>query len=205
MRTSLLLIPLLAATVAGCGQSTPDAAPAPRTAATPDQLAGYSDGVRKYYTGARLSAADAPDADAEEKYFQPPRPAQAGLGRSITLTGANIGVRMKVTVTAVETVHEGGETYSAVDLRLKSTGITIYDGELRSAVVTYPDGTQEPVADGVKAGCSNRFDASVRIDVGRSRSGCLLFRNQGEAPVAKFQLALETIPSEAGGIWELGA
>ena len=41
------------------------------------------------------------------------------MGETITLTGTNIGVRMRVTVTGVERV----DSWQAVDLELESTGI----------------------------------------------------------------------------------
>ena len=39
--------------------------------------------------------------DVEEEYHQPPKPASADLGETITLTGNNIGVRLRVTPTAL--------------------------------------------------------------------------------------------------------
>jgi hypothetical protein len=202
MRTKALVILLLAAAAAGCGDSKP---PAATTAtATADGLAGYSQGVRQYYAGAELDAADDPNADVEVQYFQPPRPAEAGVGETIALTGSNIGVLMQVTVTGVDTVEAGGERYTAVHLKLVNDGITVYDGELQSAAL-YDGGGGKPagVAKGARAACSNGFDANVRIDVDRRESGCLLFPAGGRPE--RFQLALETVPADAGGIWNLSA
>jgi hypothetical protein len=202
MRTKALVILVLAAgALAGCGDSKQPREAAPPTA-TPaaDGLAGYSEGVRKYYAGANLDAADDPNADAEVQYFQPPRPAEAAVGDTITLTGSNIGVRMRVTLTQVDTLRAGGKRFTAVHLRMLNDGITVYDGELKSAALL---GGGEPVgvAEGARAACSNGFDAHVRIDVSRRGSGCLLFPAGGRPE--RFQLALETIPVEAGGIWNL--
>src|SRR5262245_8849496 len=101
MRKLAFLIPLLA--LAGCGHDArPTSSPAPTAAATPaDPLAAWSDGVRKYYAGAHLDAANDPNADAEVQYFQPPMPAETTAGDAITLTGSNIGVRLQVMVSKV--------------------------------------------------------------------------------------------------------
>ena len=78
--------------------------------------------------------------DVEAEYHQPPQPAEAGLGETITLTGTNIGVRLRVTVTGVKRVGD----HQAVELGLENTGITNYEGEFTHAAVTYGDG--EPTA-----------------------------------------------------------
>src|SRR5690349_1588108 len=147
MRKLALLIPLLA--LAGCGHDArPTSTAAPEATATtaPNPLAGYSEGVRKYYVGAQLDAANDPNADAEVKYFQPPMPAETTAGDAITLTGSNIGVRLQVTVDGVRTVHAGGKPYTAVDVRLKNNGITVYQGVLENAVMTHADGKTSGVA-----------------------------------------------------------
>src|SRR4051812_18064368 len=110
-----VLILVLVALVAGCGDDKPEPTPTPSVtttataAPTGDPLAGYSEGVRKYYAGADLAAPDDPNADPEVKYFQPPRPANAGLGETIRLTGSNIGVQVDVTATGVKQVEAGGK------------------------------------------------------------------------------------------------
>jgi hypothetical protein len=206
MRKYLLLISLLAVT-AGCGHddrpaaSTPAPTSAPPKAAAQDPLAAYSEGVRKYYVGADLAAADDPSADAEVQYFQPPRPAETKAGDAITLTGSNIGVRMKVTVSGVHPVRVAGKPYTAVDVRLDNTGITVYQGELRSATLTLADGKSGTIAGTTKAACSHGLNGDFYLDVGDSKRGCLLFAADGSAK--QLQLALETVPAEAGGIWNL--
>ena len=201
MRKLVFLISLLA--LAGCGHdarpSSPAAPEATATAAA-NPLAGYSEGVQKYYDGAHLDAANDPSADAEVQYFQPPMPAETTAGDAITLTGSNIGVRMEVTVSRVRTVQAGGKSYTAVDVRLKNNGITVYQGVLQNALLTQTDGTTSGVAK-ASAACSNGFDGDFYLDVGRSRRGCLLFE-AGSAPT-RLQLALETVPTDAGGIWDL--
>ena len=66
--------------------------------------------------------------DVEAEYHQPPKPAEAGLGETITLTGTNIGVRLRVTVTGVKRVS----SYLAVELALENTGIANHEGVLRT-------------------------------------------------------------------------
>ena len=56
---------------------------------------------------------------------------------------------------------------------------------------------------GVEADCSNGFDGTVRIDVGERARGCLLFELPESARPRELQLALETVPAEAGGRWRL--
>jgi hypothetical protein len=194
-----VLIPLLAAALTACGGSDkPPATPTP-TATPADALAGYSEGVRSYYGGA---AAD-PHGGVEAEYHQPPKPAEATVGEPITLTGSNIGVRMDVTVTGTRTVRVSGEAYTAVELELESTGITVYEGELRNATLTYPEGDPLGVAEGVRAPCSNGLDTAIRVDVGDTLKGCLVFPAQSDVAPERLQLALETVPAEAGGIWTL--
>ncbi len=128
----------LVALLAGCGGGDkPDPAPtatATATVAEADPLAGYSDGVRDYYAGANPAAVDDPNADAEVRYFQPPRPGEAKLGEQIILTGANIGVETAVTVTKVDTVKVDGKDYVAVELELDNGvgGITVLDTDLKT-------------------------------------------------------------------------
>ena len=203
----LVVIALLA--LAGCGGNGDDAvsgggdprtsAPASATATPAHDLEGYSQGVIDYY-GSPHEHADDESGNIEAEYHQPPKPAEAGMGETIALTGTNIGVRMDVTVTGVERVSDD---LVAVMLRMHNTGITVYEAPLDHAEVTYPDGTSHGVAEGETAECSNSFDAILRIDVDRRRSGCLLFPAEGDALPERFQLALEVVPVEAGGIWNL--
>ena len=133
--------------LAGCGggdkqdpePTTPPPATPTATVAAGDPLAGYSEGVRNYYSGADPSAVDDPNADAEVRYFQPPRPGEAKLGETITLTGSNIGVETAATVTKVEAVPVDGEEYTAVELELDNGvgGITVLDSEMKSATLTF--------------------------------------------------------------------
>jgi hypothetical protein len=199
-------VPILAlvAVLAGCGGSdTPDPTPtATATVAATDGLSGYSEGVREYYAGAQLDAADDPGADAETKYFQPPRPAEANLGDKIRLTGANIGVQVDVTPTTVEQVEVDGDKYTAVDVQFNNDagGITVLDGEI-PAELTYADGKAKPPVKDVKAP-SCKATVHVRIDVGDKHAACLLFPASDTEP-ERLQLSLETVPVTAGGIWNL--
>ena len=88
---------VLAALLAGCGGRRSRRPPPSRRTATAAAtgLEGYSEGVKDYYgDGSTEPAGDEP-ADVEGEYHQPPKPAEAGLGEPITLTGTNIGVRLR--------------------------------------------------------------------------------------------------------------
>ena len=114
--------------------------------------------------------------------------------------GTEIGVRFDVTVTDVKPVEDD---LMAVYVELKSTGITIYDRPMEQASITYPGEEPTPLDTEASAKCSNGLDDIVRIDVLRSRKGCLLFPRSGDKMPERFQLALEVVPTIAGGIWNL--
>jgi hypothetical protein len=200
MRTLLFtLLALLA--FAGCGGSDDpprSSTPTPSAEAEHD-LEGYSQGVKDYY-GAAHEHADDETGGIEAEYHQPPKPAEARLGETITLTGTEIGVRFDVTVTDVK---PEGDDLMAVHLKLVSTGITIYDRPIDHALLTYPGEEPKPIEEGASARCSNGFEGIVRIDVGDTREGCILFPRSGGKKPERFQLALEVVPTEAGGIWNL--
>jgi hypothetical protein len=202
---------------AGCGgddpqpsaAADPTAAPtvsAHEPAAAPTWDPEHSDAVRAYYGGG-----DGPppiDGDVEAEYHQPPRPATGGIGDTITLTGTNIGVRLRVTVTrVVDPVRTAespgaGMRYVGVGLRLHSTGGAIHDTEIRSALLRY-DGGEAELVHGVRSECSNGFEATVRIEVGTRTRGCLLFELPESATPDELLFALETVPATAGGRWRL--
>jgi hypothetical protein len=201
------LLALLLAWTAACGSGEP----AP-TAATPaaehaeeephvDFEPGHSEAVRDYYGDIHVHAApeesDGITLDSEEEYRQPPRPASGGIGDTITLTGTNLGVRMDVTVTGVET----GDRFTTVGLGLANTGIAIFDAQIKSAVLVGADGKRARVKPGVKAACSKGFQDPLWIDVGEERSGCIVFARTDRPTELRF--ALEQVPADAGGKWEL--
>src|SRR4051794_13211179 len=198
----LLVIALLV--LAGCGETkdqTPSPTPSPaatHAASGKKSLAGYPQGVRDYYGDeVQVGPTGDPDHDIEVEYNQPPDPPEAGVGETIALTGTNIGLRLLVTVTGVERVGD----HVAVKLKLENNGIAIHDAALSQAAVTYGDGKPQPVEQGARASCSNGFEkTTVRIDVSRKADGCLLFPAEGDKLPDRFQLALETVPTEAGGI-----
>jgi hypothetical protein len=220
MRKLTSLIGVLAILIAGCGSSDSEksaARPAPEATAIPEATAaatptpepfekGHSRAVRKFYGGGEAPVP--PGSDIEAEYHQPPRPATGGIGDTITLTGTNIGVRLRTTLTGLvdparATESPGpGMRYVGVRLRLKSTGIAVYEGPLENARLRYAGGVAEPAL-GVKAACSHGFDGNVRIDVGLKAAGCLLFEVPENAAPREFVLALETVPPPAGGRWSL--
>ena len=218
MRKFTVLIGVLAVVFAGCGSNDSEKSAA-KAAATPEATAtamptptpepfekGHSRAVRKFYGGGEAPVP--PGSDVEAEYHQPPRPATGGIGDTITLTGTNIGVRLRSTVTGLidparATESPGpGMRYVGVPLRLRSTGIAVHDSPLENARLRHARGVAKPVL-GVEAGCSNGFDGTVRIDVGHQARGCVLFEVPEDARPNEFVLALETVPPAAGGRWRL--
>jgi hypothetical protein len=192
----------LAALLAGCGSDTKADTPTPTVTATSEaeadvghNLEGYSKGVKDYYGGAHTH-----EDGVEAEYHQPPMPPETALGGPITLTGTNIGIRLVITPTKVS--REGEIT--AIELDIENTGIANYEAEFMNAAVTYDDGTTEKLAAGERADCSNGFETFLRIETSDKVSGCLLFPRAGSAKPERLQLALEAVPVEAGGIWNLG-
>ena len=181
----LIAIAVLAALVCGCGSTEKDQASA-AAAPTPEPT---------FWEG---------DQDVEEEYHQPPKPASGGIGDTITLTGTNIGVRLRVTVTALVDRTGPGGRYLGVKLRMRNTGIAVFEGELRQAVVRYADGRRVPVAFGVKARCSNGFQRHMRFENPDRVKGCVLFRRPAGAEPRTMRFALESNPVSEGGLWRLG-
>ena len=97
-------------------------------------------------------------------------------------------MRFDVTVTDVKPVEDD---LMAVYVKLESTGITIYDRPMEQASITYPDEEPTPLDTEASAKCSNGLDEIVRIDVLRSRKGCLLFPRSGDE-------AARALPARAG-------
>jgi hypothetical protein len=144
------------------------------------------------------------DTDVEEEYNQPPKPASGGVGDTITMNGSNIGVRLRVTVTGLEERTGPGGRYLGVKLRLRNTGIAVFESELRSAVVRYANGHRARAAFGVKARCSHGFQRHLRFDVGNQVTGCLVFRRPAGAQARTLRFALESHAPSEGGLWRLG-
>ena len=211
-------IAVLAALVGGCGSDEPTASATPTPTATetpapeaPPARQGFEKGhnaaVRAYYGGDE--GPEPIDGDVEAEYHQPPRPATGGIGDTITLTGTNIGVRLRATVTGLvdpaRTTESprAGMRYVGVRLHLRSTGIAIHDAPLQSALLSYGQGRSAKPVLGVKASCSNGFEGTVRIEDRPPARGCMLFELPEGARPRQFQLALETVPADAGGRWRL--
>lgn len=200
---ALLAALTLALGLAACGDDEPQAAssqPAPTATAAGVDLPAA---VRAYYGE---EPAEPPHDDdlaiIEAEYHQPPQPARAAAGEVITLTGTNIGVRLRVKLLGpLEPVSVAGEDYLAANLQLRNTGITIFDAPLDKARLVDASGqAAEPVL-GVQAACSNGFEGPMRLDVSRQSHGCVLFPATNDPQ--ELQLALEQVPAEAGGRWEL--
>lgn len=170
---------------------------------------GHSNAVREYYGDAHPHADGDEAANVEAEYHQPPTPATGELGDAITLTGINIGVRLRVTPTRVidpapvRSPARDGRRRVAVALRVRNTGIAIFESELRSVAITDDRGRRTPVAFGVRADCSNGFHEWMRLDVGLKAGGCLVFDLPASRTPETLQLALESVPVAAGGKWRL--
>jgi hypothetical protein len=180
----LIATAVLTVLIAGCGSNTSQQTAAP----TPEPTATFWKG----------------NVDVEEEYNRPPEPPTGGIGDTITLTGTNIGVRMRVTVTGLVDRTGPGRRYLGVKLRMRSTGIALYEAELRNAVVRYADGKRARAAFGVKGACSNGFQGHMRVGDGGPVAGCVLFRRPDDAEPKTMRLALETKPVAGGGLWRLG-
>ena len=181
----LIATAVLVALVCGCGSKEKSSASA-AAAPTPEPT---------FWEG---------DTDVEEEYHQPPKPACGAIDDTITMTGSNIGVRLRVTVTGLVDRTGPGNRYLGVRLRLRNTGIAVFEGELRQAAVRYSDGRRARVAFGVKARCSRGFQRHLRFDVGLGVTGCLVFRRPAGAEPRTMRFALESNPVSEGGLWRLG-
>ena len=208
----------LVALLAGCGGDKQDPAPTPVATAT---ATATGDGGRRtirsratrracasYYAGADPSAVDDPNADAEVALL-PAAASRRGQARRHDHPDRREHRRAspRSTVTGVETVEVDGKEYTAVELELDNDvgGITVLDSELKSATLTYPDGKVQPVAKrGVKAPLLElvRRDRAHRRRRQARRAACS--SPPADGPPERFQLALETVPADAGGIWNLG-
>ena len=113
-------------------------------------------------------------------------------------------MRLRVTVTGLADRTGPGGRYLGVKLRMRSTGITVFESEMRNARVRYSNGRRAPAAFGVKAGCSHGFQRHMRVAVGATVRGCVLFRRPAGAQPRTFKLALESEPIQQGGLWRLG-
>ena len=212
---ALLILGLLAP---GCGdgdKAETAATPAPpvaeeeHAAAEHDFEPGHSKAVREYYGVPHSHGGTDEFGETEAEYHMPPHPASGGLGDTIVLTGINLGVRMAVKVTAVTgpvraaRAAPAGKRYVGIRLRMKNTGVAIFESTLREAVVTDDRGRRARVVTELEAGCSNGLQTHLRIDVGDRAAGCLLFALPAGRRPQTLELALEQVPAAAGGRWSL--
>ena len=158
--------------------------------------------MRDYYGDAPEPAHDDELATIEAEYHKPPQPPRAATGEVITLTGTNVGVRLRVKLLGpLEPVEVGGRDYLAANLQLRNTGITIFEAELAQARLVDGSGKAAEPALGVKAACSRGFQGLMRLDVARQARGCMLF--PATTDPRELMLSLEQVPPEAGGRWAL--
>ncbi len=204
----LLATAALATAATGCGGG--DDAPRPERAAAPAfGERQHEAAVRDFYGTLRAepsATAEEFGGATEEEFHQPPVPLQAAVGDAITLTGTNLGVRLRVTVLGVKdpgAEAAAGTRRVAVRLGLVNDGIAVFESQLTGAELRAGD-RAVPVADGERAGCSNGFDGPLRLDVGNRARGCLVFDVPAGVRASDLLLALEQVPAEAGGRWRLG-
>ena len=158
--------------------------------------------MRDYYDDAPHVEQDDELASIEAEYHKPPSPARAAAGEVITLTGTNIGVRLRVRLLGPpERVRADGRDYLAARLQLRNTGITIFEAPLDHARLVDATGAAAKPVLGVRAPCSRGFEGLVRLDVSRAARGCVLF--PAAAAPSELRLALEQVPAAAGGRWAL--
>ena len=125
------------------------------------------------------------DGDVEAEYHQPPRPATGGVGDTITLTGSNIGVRMRVTLTGLSDPisasrpPRAGTRYVAANLGSAAPASRSWRASSTKRCSTYGARTAKPVLGVQSAACSNGFDEPLRIEVGNSRDGLRVVRGAG--------------------------
>ncbi len=192
----------LTALLAGCGSDNKTDEPAPAaTAAAADPeaathaLDGYTEGVKRYYGEPHDHEGEGGDVEAE--YHQPPKPPVTTAGGKITLTGSEIGVRMQTTVTKVE--PEGD--FLAVYVDAVSDGIAMFAGPIHGEL-TFPGGKVVANDATAEAECTKTLQG-LWVAEGEHAKGCLLFPVDGDEQPEQVQVALETVPAEAGGIWTL--
>ena len=164
-------------------------------------LEGYSPASSRTTTASAHEHADDAAGNIEAEYHQPPKPAEAGLGEAIELTGTEIGVRFHVTVTDVKPLDD---ELMAVYVKLESTGIAIYDRPMEQATITYPGEDPTPLDTDASAECSNGFDGILRIDVlpQPQWAACCSRGPATRCPSASSSRS-RSCPTEAGGIWNL--
>lgn len=193
---------LLAA--AGCGgdDPAPTAATATPTATDAHEAEeqhrfqpGHSKAVREYYGDVHDEEETASEfegfGEPESAFHQPPDPPSGELGDPITLTGTNLGIRMRVTPTRLE--HEGDRL--TIHLRLANTGVTIYESHIRNTRITTANGRRFR-----GRWCGEEFP---RIEPEAAGRGCLRFRLPADAEPRTLHLALEQVPAAVGGRWSL--
>ena len=166
--------------------------------------------------GARVlrDAAREPERDAEEfggateeEFHQPPVPLQAAVGDAITLTGTNLGVRLRVTVLGVEDPGRGrrdGTRRVAVRLALANDGIAVFESHADRRRAAWRAIARCPSPTASAPAARTASTRPLRLDVGNRARGCLVFDVPAGVRASDLLLALEQVPAEAGGRWRLG-
>lgn len=138
--------------------------------------------------------------------------AQAKIGDSITLTGAEDGLKLEVAVLKVVlpakpkdefNVPEPGNRFAAVQVRLKNVGSTAYDDSPGNGaqLIDAEDQQYDEALSEIALGTS--IGASVKLAPGGSRKGYLVFEVPKKAKLSKFQFTLDSGFGPQAGEWLL--
>lgn len=156
---------------------------------------------------------DEPDVEGEEQPEEE-QPAEekttAKVGDSITLSGNEEGLEVKVTVMTVQdpaknleafTSPSKGGRFIGIQLKLENVGSVVYaDAPTNSAVLIDTSGQGH---DATFATLKTEFNSNLRIQPGASQVGFIPFEIPKKAKLATFQFTLESGFGPETGEWTL--
>jgi hypothetical protein len=153
-----------------------------------------------------------PDTDTGEQggEGQPPEENKAEVGDSITLSGNDEGLEMKVTVMTVQdpaknlepfTSPAKGGRFVGIQLELENVGSSVYaDSPTNGAALIDKTGQGH---DATFATLKTEFNSNLRIQPGASQVGFIPFEIPKGAKLAIFQFTLESGFGPETGEWTL--
>lgn len=162
---------------------------------------------------------DEPDPESEQQAGQEPEEAKdeqpaeetnAKVGDSITLSGTDEGLEMKVSVMTVQdpaknleafTSPSKGSRFVGIQLELENVGSVAYaDAPTNSAVLIDTSGQGH---DATFATLKSEFNSNLRIQSGASQVGFIPFEIPKKAKLATFQFTLDSGFGPETGEWTL--
>ena len=193
-----VLVLVGAVLVAGCGTTTviktvTTSAPAVNSAATATATAPVS---------AATTAASTAST---------PRPRQARVGSTLTLTG-NGGESLAVTVDQVmdplpvgqDDQADAGQRYVGIQITLKNVGSVPYSDAPSNGSTLLSNSSDQAQGTIVTGGpCGNDFQSSVKIAPSESQHGCIPFELVQGKSAATFQFTLDSGFANQTGQWSL--